>query len=142
MQYLIAIVTLTLGCGRESDANKAPQACSCTPAEAPFRDRIHGDEVLMGSPALLNLVKTWQKQQAFLGSEGRDAQPSTREQYAMLVTRALCDPCRSWISDSDRLEAMFPLEFVDQATGAGCLFLLMPDGTRRYGQLRPLECRK
>ena len=58
-----------------------------------------------------------------------------------LHVATFCQPCSDWVNDHATLEALFPLDRLDDAAGAVCLGLVLRDGTTAYGDARPRACR-
>ena len=110
-------------------------ACECVPAESPPHQRFHGEEVVL-TPSI---TRSMLLRRETVSALERSALANLDE-HIRSYARAYCSPC-DWVHDSSRVEDMYPLEHLDDSTGAGCLFLTMADGTRRYGKLRPLACR-
>jgi len=54
---------------------------------------------------------------------------------------SFCQPCGSWIGDRTTIEAMFPLDRLDDAVDGVCLGLVLRDGTTAWGDARPRACR-
>ena len=52
-----------------------------------------------------------------------------------------CQPCGDWIKDTMRIDEMFPLARLDEATRGVCMGLVLRDGTTVYGDTRPRACR-
>lgn len=48
-----------------------------------------------------------------------------------------CQPCGGWVDDRMTMEAMFPLDRLDDATSAVCMGLVLRDGATVYGSARP-----
>ena len=54
---------------------------------------------------------------------------------------SFCQPCGSWVGDRLTIEAMFPLQRLDDAVDGVCMGLVLRDGTTVYGDARPPACR-
>jgi hypothetical protein len=114
----------------------AGQACTCTPGNV-SRTKL-ADGTTLDGPALLNQLRRHQRDVAQHRTP-RDIKVFDDElRFAIL---SFCQPCGSWVGDRLTIEAMFPLQRLDDAVDGVCMGLVLRDGTTAYGDARPAACR-
>ena len=114
----------------------ASPACACTPGNV-SRTKLTNGAPLDGA-ALLDQLRR-HKRDVEQHRTPRDIKVFDDElRFAIL---GFCQPCGSWVGDRSTIEAMFPLERLDDAVDGVCMGLVLRDGTTAYGELRPAACR-
>jgi hypothetical protein len=114
----------------------ADQACTCTPGNV-SRTKL-ADGTTLDGPALLNQLRR-HKRDVEQHRTPRDIKVFDDElRFAIL---GFCQPCGSWVGDRLTIEAMFPLDRLDDAVAAVCMGLVLRDGTTAHGDARPAACR-
>lgn len=141
MSVAFALAALTALCGAAAlGACRATPAddgvCRCTPSNQ-SRTKA-GDGTYLDSAALLGKLRR-HRRDVELRRTPRDIKVDDDELRLELVS--FCDPCSDWIKDRLTIEALFPLDRLDDAAGAVCLGLVLRDGTTAYGDARPHACR-
>ena len=128
----LALALSLLACASSSEGT-AQHRCSCEPSERESSPLAitHAEKHVAAGAHLLQMLRRHE-------AAGTSSEPAPRSLWPIIAS--YCSPC-SWASQSSKLDEMYPIEHLGQAIGVGCLFLTMPDGTRRYGALRPAECR-
>ena len=129
----VMVLVLALGC-RGAPADDG--VCRCTP-ENRSRAKLPDGSVL-DSAALLGKLRR-HKRDVALQRPGRDVKVFDDE--LRLELTSFCQPCSDWVVDRLTIEDMFPLDRLDDATGAVCMGLVLRDGTTVYGNARPRACR-
>lgn len=104
-------------------------ACACTPGEA---STIPG---AMDGEALLAKLRHHRAEVA-AGRNGRDVKIFDDE--LRFAVADFCRPCGDWIKDTMRIDEMFPLDRLDDATRGVCMGLVLRDATIVYGTARPV----
>jgi hypothetical protein len=117
----------TAGCGARSD----DAACRCTP-DNHARTRRPDGSVRDGATLLAELRR--HQRDVAMQRPARDIKLVDDE--LRLAVSELCQPC-SWVGDRMTIEAMFPMDRLDDATGAVCMGLVLRDGTTAWGDTRP-----
>jgi hypothetical protein len=126
-------LALGLGC---RDAPADDGVCRCTPANRSAAKLPDGRE--LDSAALLGKLRR-HKRDVGLQRPARDVKMFDDE--LRLELTGYCQPCSDWVKDRLTIEDMFPLDRLDDATGAVCMGLVLRDGTTAYGDARPRACR-
>lgn len=124
---------LIIGCsGKQAE----PETCTCTPGNT-GRVRKTGGEPLTGT-SLLAALRT-HAQDVRLGKTPRDIKVADDQLRFQIID--FCSPCEAWVNDRMTMEEMFPLDKLDDATGAVCMGLTLANGSTVYGETRPKACR-
>jgi hypothetical protein len=118
------------------DAPAADAACRCAPDNR-SRARLPDGSVLDGAALLARLRR--HRDGVALHRPARDVKLVDDE--LRLELASFCQPCSDWIDDRLTVDDMFPLDRLDDATGAVCLGLVLRDGTTAWGRARPRACR-
>jgi hypothetical protein len=111
-------------------------ACRCTPGNR-SRTKL-GDGSYLDSAALVGKLRR-HKRDVALQRPGRDVKVFDDE-FRLELT-SFCQPCSDWVQDRMTIEDMFPLDRLDDASGAVCMGLVLRDGATVYGEARPRACR-
>ncbi len=135
IRVVLAAALAALG-GACRDAAHDDAACRCTPANRSLA-RLPDGSVLDGA-ALLGKLRRHRSDVA-LHRPARDIKLFDDE--LRLELAGFCQPCSDWVGDRMTIEDMFPLDRLDDATGAVCMGLVLRDGTTVYGSARPRACR-
>jgi hypothetical protein len=128
---LVLVISAAVACSGERSDRVVSHGCTCSPRE-PFATvvQIHGQPVERDPrSSLLQELRS------------RGLNRYQLDDGIRRLTALLCSPCDSWVHDTDSIEEMFPLEGLEDAHYAGCLRLVMKDGSILYGRTRPTECR-
>ena len=129
---LLAIVAA--GC---QDPPKADTRCRCTPNNA-SRVKLRDEAAPIDGLQLLERLRR-HKRDVQLGRNARDIKVD--DDVLRFAISNFCDPCNSWVLDTMRIEDLYPLSRLEEATNAVCLGLELRDGTIAYGDARPRACR-
>ena len=111
--------------------------CTCTPGNV-SRIKARHETAPMDGVSLLAALRRHQTD-VRLGKNARDIKIVDDELRFSIID--FCQPCGQWVDDRMRMEDMFPLDRIDQATRAICMGLVLRDGTIAYGDTRPRACR-
>ena len=130
----LILVLVALGCQQPP---KADERCTCTPNNA-SRVKLRDETAPIDGKQLLERLRRHQRD-VRLGRNARDIKVD--DDALRFAISNFCDPCNSWVSDSARIEELYPLARVDEAATAVCLGLELRDGTIVYGEARPRACR-
>lgn len=138
LQRAVVWVLVATGCSNASDT-RVKQRCACEASEKPPQQVFHAAVETTDPQGLLALL---QRRQKLARKADRDAEAYLPgfDSYLRGIVSSYCSPCE-WLSDYSKIEEMYPFDQLEGAVDAGCMFLTMPNGTRRYGALRPVECR-
>ena len=118
---------------RESRSRRATGlACACTPGNT-AHIRSGAAPAITGESLVAALRR--HRQDVTLGRPPRDIK-LTDDQLRFAIID-FCQPCGGWVDDRMTMEAMFPLDRLDDATSAVCMGLVLRDGTTVYGSARP-----
>ncbi len=138
MRHALALVFVVAGgLAACRETPREPLTCSCTPANRSLV-KNHDQAAPMDGDALLALLRRHQRDVQH-GRNKRDLKVDDDE--LRLAVANFCQPCGAWVGDSLRIDEMFPLAQLDEATHAVCLGLVRRDGTTVYGDARPRACR-
>lgn len=137
-RYAVAAIVALGALAAVAGCRGAPAdgACRCTPQNR-SRTRLP-DGTYLDSAALLGKLRRHRSDVA-LHRPGRDVKLFDDE--LRLELASFCQPCSDWVEDRMTIEDMFPLDRLDDATGAVCMGLILRDGTTAYGSARPRACR-
>jgi hypothetical protein len=129
----LLILLLVAACrNQEVDAT-----CRCTPENVSLTKSVDEAKPMDGA----ELVARLRKHRADV-SAGKNARAvKIVDDELKLAVMSFCQPCTEWISDRMTIEQMFPLDRLDEATGAVCMGLVLRDGTTAWGDARPRACR-
>ncbi|HEX7844099.1 MAG TPA: hypothetical protein VF469_41775 [Kofleriaceae bacterium] len=127
------VLALAFGC-RGAPADDG--VCRCTPENRSAARLPDGSK--LDSAALLGKLRR-HKRDVSLQRPARDVKVFDDELRLELI--GFCQPCSDWVKDRLTIEDMFPLDRLDDATGAVCMGLVLRDGTTAYGDARPRACR-
>jgi hypothetical protein len=119
------VVVLVAAC---HGAPASSATCACTPGEA---SSIPG---ALDGEALLGRLRHHRADVA-AGRNGRDVKMFDDE--LRFAVADFCRPCGAWIKDTMRIDEMFPIDRLDDATRAVCMGLVLRDATTVYGSARP-----
>lgn len=125
------------GCGGDRRADDGEARCTCTPGNR-GKIRAPGDAAPMDGPALVAALRR-HRSDVRANKNPRDIKVLDDELRFAIID--FCQPCGGWVDDRMTMEEMFPLERLDDATGAVCMGLVLRDGTTAYGETRPAACR-
>jgi hypothetical protein len=137
-QTILAPV-LTLAALSSAGCHAAPAddgVCRCTP-ENRARTKLTDGGYLDSAGLVAKLRR--HKSDVALQRPGRDVK--VFDDQLRLELTDFCQPCSAWVADRLTVEEMFPLDRLDDATGAVCMGLVLRDGTTVYGSARPRACR-
>jgi hypothetical protein len=134
MRGIALVFVFLIGCSKQADA---PTTCTCTPGNTGRIRGAGGSEPLTGSSLLAALRK--HAQDVRLGKNPRDIKVADDQLRFQIID--YCSPCEAWVDDRMTMEEMFPLDRLDDATGAVCMGLVLKDGSTVYGGTRPAVCR-
>lgn len=110
--------------------------CTCKPANT-IKSKALGEAAPMtGETVLANLRR--HARDVAAGRNPRDIK-MLDDQLRFAVVE-LCQPC-DWVTDRMTMEALFPLQRLDDAVSAVCMGLVLRDGTSTYGDAHPSNCR-
>lgn len=125
---------LAIGC---SGKPAEPETCTCVPRNTGRIRGPGGSDPLTGTSLLSALRR--HAQDVRLSKNPRDIKIADDELRFRIID--YCAPCEAWVDDRMTMEQMFPLDRLDDATGAVCMGLVLRDGSTRYGETRPGACR-
>ncbi|TMQ13012.1 MAG: hypothetical protein E6J90_29620 [Deltaproteobacteria bacterium] len=131
---ICALLAAALAACRSAPADVGP--CSCTPGNR-SRTRLP-DGSTLDSAALLGKLRR-HKRDVALHRPARDVKVFDDE--LRLELTGFCQPCSDWVEDRMTIEDMFPLDRLDDATGAVCMGLVLQGGATVYGAALPPACR-
>lgn len=117
------------------DGDGDRDACSCKPANA---TKITTSGASITGSSLLAMLRRHAKYVAEQ-RPGRDTKLLDDELRSALAN--FCTPCGVWIDDRARIDTLFPLDRLDEATAATCLGLVLRNGTTAWSDARPPACR-
>jgi hypothetical protein len=107
---LVALLLVACGSGTSDD-------CTCKPTHAPSEQGLE----------LLRRHRAAPK-------NGRDTKLIDDE--ARVQAANLCSPCNTWVGERARIDELYPLERLDDATAATCMGLVLRDGSTAFGASR------
>lgn len=107
---------LLIACG-----GKADDDCTCRPAHAP-------------STQVLDLLHRHQRAVDGGQRNGRDTKLVDDE--IRVQSANLCAPCNAWVGERAKVDELYPLDRLDDATAATCMGLQLHDGTIAFGAAR------
>ena len=111
--------------------------CQCTPENVSKTKRVDQASPI-DSTGLLSLLRR-HRDLASQNIQRRDIKMVDDE--IRIATTSFCQPCGDWVGDRMTVDEMFPLQRLDEATGAVCLGLVLRDGSTAFGEGRPDACR-
>lgn len=132
MRALAAL--LVIGCGGKA---AEPETCTCAPNNI-GRIRGAGSTEPLTRTSLLAALRR-HAQDVRLRKTPRDIKVADDELRFQIID--FCSPCEAWVDDRMTMEDMFPLDRLDDATGAVCMGLVLGNNTTVYGSARPAACR-
>ena len=113
------LVLIAIGCG-----GKPADDCACHPTHAP-------------SAQLVDLLHRHARAVDANQRNGRDTKLIDDE--IRVQSALVCDPCNAWVGERAKVDELYPMDRLDDATAATCMGLVLRDGATVFGAAR--SCR-